>query len=156
MPTSTLVIWFYIWQNRLIHPHARKVFRSKKFVFKPLPRAIQIDVEALIRKIEIGEDINPHLSKRIAHGFRPEKGRKNLGRRLDLDLLLNEWGVHHLHPAQAINADGFSERSDDLVFAVFREQAAYVIDLGTHGSFNDQALAGTMHRSWPNAHFSIS
>ena len=48
----------------------------------------------------------------------PERGRP------DLDLLLNNWGVHHLHISSIVEPDGFVKRDGPLLFVSFTFRAA--------------------------------
>ena len=50
--------------------------------------------------------------------------------------MLIEWEVHHLHISQHVQADGFVERDDPLLFTVFHTADAYLLDIMTHKDFN--------------------
>jgi hypothetical protein len=71
-------------------------------------------------------------------------------------LLLNEWGIYHLHISTATEADGFVERKrsprdDPLLYAMFEPETAYLLDIGTHSSFVNQKLAEIAVENWPDA-----
>ena len=158
MPTKVLLIWFFNWLNRLVHPHPRHVFKSREYIFRRLGAREQVLLDRLADKIEAGMDVNPHLSRGTKQGFVGEPSvpkRKNLGRRRDLDLLLNDWGVHHLHLSDTLDDDGFVRRDptcdpDLLLFAIFRDDAAYLLDVGLHGAWTDRSLVEISLRNWPN------
>ena len=71
-------------------------------------------------------------------------------------LLLNDWGIHHLHITTKLDPDGFVERKRSkspkpLLFAAFRPDDAYLIDLMQHGDWTHEHLVEVMVREWPNA-----
>jgi hypothetical protein len=155
IPTTELVAWFCNWLGRLIHAHPREVHLSQSIIFRHLTAQQQVDLEVLGDKIRAGADLTPHLSTRIAHGYRPVRGKKNLRKRLDIDLLLNEWGIHHLHFSRIIESDGFAKRDGPLLFAVFRAHDAFLLDVGDHSQFEDQHFVEVAVRNWPSANIFI-
>jgi hypothetical protein len=98
------------------------------------------------------DDLTKYLSRRVSTGFAlPLKPAvKQLARLQHLDLLLNDWGIHHLHISTAVAADGFVNRNDPLLFAMFEPEMAYLLDIGTHSSFVDQRLAEIAVENWPD------
>lgn len=106
------------------------------------------DLDALVRKIEKGEELKPHLSTRVETVLKASG--KKLARRHDLDLLLIEWAVHHLHISQDVQPNGFVKRDDPLLFAVFHPSDAYLIDVMTHTDFNRDHVLDVMAREWPD------
>ena len=85
-------------------------------------------VNDIVRAIEAGEDLTPRLSRGVKTAYEPKPMRdKRLHRRRDLDLLIADWGVHHLHLGTTVCADGFVERGDDLLFAAFGDDTAYLL-----------------------------
>jgi hypothetical protein len=70
-----------------------------------------------------------------------------------LDLLLNDWGVHHLHFGHSLRPDGFVERTEDkpeLLFVIFRPGVAYVLDVFTHDAFASEEIVRIAVRNWPD------
>ena len=55
-----------------------------------------------------GESVWPYLSDQIAKDYRP-------------DMLLNNWGIHHLHLGSIKRKDGFIQRTNDVLFCRFEE-----------------------------------
>lgn len=148
------------WQQRLVFPRPRCVHRSKTLTANPLAshRDHQPGLEALITKIEKGDVITPHLSRGIVHGYRPAEANapKALLKRRDLDLLLNDWCIHHLHITTKLDPDGFVERKSTkppkpLLFAAFQRDHAYLIDLMHHGDWEHEHLVEVVAREWPDA-----
>jgi hypothetical protein len=62
-------------------------------------------IAQIIDDIEQGRDLTKYLSRRVAIGFDlpSAKGKKNLAKQRHLDLLLNDWGIHHLHVSTTLN-----------------------------------------------------
>jgi hypothetical protein len=141
------------WRNRLIPARPRTVARSITFSQNSVAVERSESISKIITDIEEGNDLTKYLSRRVTTGFAlPAKpGVKQLAKLQHLDLLLNEWGIHHLHISTAIEADGFVERDDPLMFAMFEPEAAYLLDIGTHSSFVDQRLAKIAVENWPDA-----
>ncbi len=107
---------------------------------------------AIIASIQSGADLKPHLSRgiKIAHDPAADATGK-LGRRMDRDLLIADWGVHHLHLSTTIESDGFVSRTGDLLFAAFTPDDAYLINIYPHGSWALKEVLETTVRNWPEA-----
>jgi hypothetical protein len=105
-------------------------------------------IDAIVNKIRSGEDIGSHLSRRVGVPF--ETGDA-LAKRNDLDLMLGDWGVHHLHLSTTAGADGFVKRTNDLLFAAFTPEAAYLLGVWSHGSWLEQDVVAKIVRNWPDA-----
>jgi hypothetical protein len=116
MSTGDLLIIFLNWQNRLIPARARRVYRSRALANDPEFAKHRIDAERLISKIEKGDNLKPHLSKDVGIGYQAPTPRTS-ARRRDLDLMLNDWQVHHLHISSNVKADGFVAHAGPLLFA---------------------------------------
>ena len=90
-------------------------------------------------KLSHGEDVNSLLSNRV----------RKLNQSKFADLLLAEWGIHHLH---------FEEnRSDELLFIYFNGNDSYLIDILKHEKADGAVVTWTntdliqvMHDNWPN------
>jgi len=104
----------------------------------------------LTKRIKDGDDLKPFLSRSVKVALDPRKGTPHHLRK-DLDLLLAEWGVHHLHLSMLIQTDGFAKRTRDLLFVVFRPDNAYLIGVFPHGSWTKRSVAERAVRNWPNA-----
>jgi hypothetical protein len=147
-----LLVLFYNWRTRLIPAHPRHVARSDAFDKNPIVAQRRDVIAAIIRDIEQGNDLTRYLSRRVLTGFElpPSSARKRLNRRPHLDLLLNEWRIHHLHLTTTVEADGFVERDDPLLFAMFMPSEAYLLDIATHDSFADDQLVKIAVSNWPS------
>lgn len=144
-----LLIVYHNWMSRHVFATRRKVHVSAAYTANPIATQRKSDLDALIAKIENGEELKPHLSLRVEVVL--ETSSKKLNRRKDLDLMLIEWEVHHLHISQQMRSDGFVERDDPLLFAVFHGGDAYLLDIMTHRDFNRDHILEIMAREWPKA-----
>jgi hypothetical protein len=153
MTPPELLVRYINWQNRLISASPRKVLQSSNFVENPLAQARSQTIRKITKDIERGDDLTKYLSRGVRVGFSlpRDPGKKELHRRGDLDLLLNDWGIHHLHISTTVEADGFVERDGPLIFAAFTEQAAYLIDVMNHREWTNDHLIRVIVGSWPNA-----
>lgn len=66
------------------------------------------------------------------------------------DLLLNNWGIYHLHLGKLDNND-FSERTNLLLFIKIIENNVYFLDIKEHGNFSSIDFTKIMHNNWENA-----
>ena len=147
-PNDLLIRWFN-WVRRLVPQAPRQVLQSREFRANPLVGERQSDIQALIADIEAGADLTKYLSRGIEHGFvDPSNVKMHLRR--DLDLMLSAWGIHHLHISQKVDPDGFVERDGPIVFAVFRRDKTYLIDLMTHKDWAREHVIRVIVNNWPN------
>lgn len=154
MATSHLLIAYWNWMNRGPPQLQYKIHRSTELDDNPLTSAepYRTALQHIVQLLEAGSTVTPHLSRGIAFGFDPNQGtKKNLKRRRDLDLMLNDWGVHHLHLSTSIEADGFVTRTRPLLFAAFRGSDAYLIDILDHSGWASDAIPLTILHNWPSA-----
>lgn len=149
--TDDLLITFLNWSNRLVHPHARIVHLSTELKASAAFVKHKTDLDEIIKKIVNGTNITPHLSKLIEYGYTQPSGSKNLNARKDMDMLLNDWGIHHLHLSNVIEPDGFMKRDGPLLFAIFTQTDAYLIDVLGHSDWTNQHLVEVAVRNWPGA-----
>jgi hypothetical protein len=129
---------FLNWQNRRVSVRPRAVHISNELKAKNRP-----EVTALAEKIEKGHDLTQLLSKRIETVFIANANRPGFtAARKDIDMLLNEWGIHHLHSIP---------RSGDLLFVCFRHDDAYMLDLLDHNAWTKESLVEIAVTNWPHA-----
>lgn len=142
-----LLIVYHNWMSRHVFAAPRRVHTSAAFKKNPVTAQRNADLDMLIAKIERDDELKPHLSIRVETVL--DSSSKRLNRREDLDLMLIEWEVHHLHISHQLRPDGFVERDDPLLFAVFHEADAYLLDVMTHRDFNRDHILSTMAREFP-------
>lgn len=138
------------WRYRCPPPRPRSVHISRELEKEMRTGDAPAALGPLIQKIKEGNALKPFLSRNVDVAVDRSEGTPH-HRRKDLDLLLAEWGVHHLHLSEVIEADGFAERTRDLLFVVFRPNDAYLIGIFPHGSWTKRAVAERAVRNWPEA-----
>ena len=100
------------------------------------PPALKAGFDALVRKVEQGDDLRPHLSTLI--------------RKPDLnDPLLNDWGVHHFHLGTTLEPSGFVQRTGPLLFALVRPDDFHIIGVFEHGEWTRDDIVEVLHSNWP-------
>lgn len=149
--TRELLIIFRNWQERLIQPVPRQVHWSRALLANKFTRDERFSsaLKQIAKTLELGGDVTPHLSRNIIHGY--QSGCKDGRRRRDLDLMLNDWGVHHLHLSAEVEADGFVRRSGPLLFVVVRNHDVYLVDIMDHGNWTSRHIFKVMAEEWPEA-----
>lgn len=121
-------------QKRLISCQKRQINIAKEF---SCPTEHLTGLEILKDKILKGEDLRPHLSKKIVE--------------LDYDdPLLNDWGIHHLHIGTGLDERGFIKRTGPVLFALFDESSVYFINVMAHGAWSNQEMLRILYRNWPD------
>lgn len=148
-----LLITYINWSERIVSTAPRLVLESQVLTTNPLRTANNFGpvLHEIKRKMQAGEDISPHLSRAIMKGYRPTQPiPKNFGKRPDLDLMLSDWGVHHLHLSLLVESDGFVSRTGPLLFAVFKPDRAFLIDIVQHGQWTKRSVMEAVVREWPD------
>lgn len=137
--------------SRLIRPVPRQVHISHSLQAKLLQSPHAAVVRHIVSDIEQGANLKPYLSKLVNTAVQIPTTPKKLGQRRDLDLLLTDWGMHHLHLSTTVEPNGFVTRTGDLLFAVFRPRDAYLIDIEPHRSWTKKSLIRILHKELPGA-----
>ncbi len=153
MATRDLLTIYGYWLSRLVSPQPRQVHESKALLANPLAAETRYapGLHQIISRVTNGEDITPHLSKRIRTGYQSSSA-PTLQRREDLDLMLSDWGIHHLHLSTEMDTDGFFvKRGGPLLFAAFRPSDAYLIDIADHKSWTRADIVRIIVEEWPDA-----
>jgi len=55
-----------------------------------------------------------------------------------------------MHISTVSEADGFVERNGPIIFAIFKPERAYLVDVGNHGDWANENLIRTIIETWPN------
>lgn len=71
-----------------------------------------------------------------------------------LDLLLNQWGIYHLHLSDNIENDGFCSRTGPVLFCCFDHDTVYFLDIMQHGSSHatvwvNEDILRVIKSNWP-------
>jgi hypothetical protein len=142
---------FFNWRARLIPARPRNCHLSRELEGSEKATEHRMDLDALVAEIVAGADLTSHLSKKVATAYQAGGDAIDTHVRDDRDLLLAEWGVYHLHLAQAVGEDGFVTRANDLIFAMFAPNDAYLIGIYGHGSWGLTEVLEIVVRHWPDA-----
>jgi hypothetical protein len=157
-PARELLHIYFNWKQRTIDPQPREVHVSKVLASNPVaaePR-YRNAVRTLKKNLVTGEDVNPHLSSEVMVGYEAFEEGKEIAEREDYDLMLNAWGIHHLHLSVAMRPHGFVKRTKHVLFAVVRTNDVYLIDILPHGEeyktvWASKHLIETIIEEWPDA-----
>ncbi len=155
MLPAELMIVYVNWRMRFVAPRPRTLLPSDAWARNPAHGGHAAELAEAMREIEQGADLTARLSRRLQTGFTlGAAGRKSLGsrHRPDIDLLLNDWGVHHLHIGLR-QPDGNVPRGALVALVLFRPDAAYLIDICDHHSWARGHVAEAIIRNWPDHGF---
>ena len=143
--------------NRRIDPTPRRVHLSQQIYDSLGALTREEDVEQSKKALDAwralfrirhflvrGGNVNAFLSKQIdsATGKRSKDG------------FLWDFGMHHFHLSNEVQASGFAKRSDYLLFARVTAKDAYLVDVRRHPHPQDlgwvrQDLLQIVHSNWP-------
>lgn len=138
------LVEYQTWRGRFIAQRPRRVHESKEL------GAREINLSSLVSKIKVGEDLTPHLSRRVQNPFE-NIAAPALEHRTDRDALLADWGVHHLHVSDRMK-QGTARRGDSVLLAMFRDEDAYLIDIvGHRHNWAAKDILRIVVRNWPRA-----
>lgn len=133
--SETIALRYFNVQRRLIRPKPRTVHRTSSFLTSP---SIQAGFQLVEGKFIRGDDLTPHLSKKIGD---PDYA----------DAMLNDWGIHHLHLGTASDPKGFfMERTGPVLYAYVTDSDAYFLTVAAHGEWSNQKLMQALHDNWPS------
>lgn len=120
--------------HRQIHIKPRQVTVSKEFSCPPQHQNV---VDEIKRKAQRGNDLGPYLSRNMKN---PNYN----------DLMLNDWGVYHLHLGDTVESDGFVTGTGPLLFVRVTDDKIYFIDVMNHGDWNKEQIVKIVHDNWPD------
>jgi hypothetical protein len=133
------------WADRHVAPRPRRVVTWDGFLRHGSAQRHLDAVRELAKKIEAGLDLTPFLSEDIDRfGYiRPKVSKKRGAIQWEpvKDYALNAFETHHLHLSTHIRADGWSKRTDELLYVIFSRDNAFLVMVGDHHSFDDGTLA---------------
>lgn len=118
---------------RLIENRPRTIHKADTF---SCPDDVKAGLDWVESKINAGECLNPHLNSATVKD--------------KLDGLLYDWGIHHLHLGTTFVRPGYVERTGPVLFAVFRPNDVYFVDIRDHEGWSDKNLLEIINRNWPD------
>ena len=145
MGTDAILSRWFNWRDRQVEPRPRNVHESSELLCSQEASDHATELSEIKAEIVAGADLTPRLSNRAQTAYTPSAAQGPLQHRHDLDLLISDWGIHHLHLAQA------PDRSGLLLFVVFRPDDAYLVQLLPHGHWSGKSLVEIIMRNWPDA-----
>lgn len=146
-----LSIIFLNQQSRLVPATPRKVLQSTSVKNNQLAAEQQGALEAIISDIEAGRSLKKYLSRSIKIATVLPSENPSSKHRPDLDLMLNAWGIHHLHLSTSVDNDVFVPRTRQLLFVVFNPDNAYLLDVKPHGCWNSKHFIEILVREFPES-----
>lgn len=141
-----LLVAYHNWMNRNVQPQPRAVIKSSAFQRNLLTAQRASDLAQIVGDVESGRDLRKYLSRAVERAPVKAPGQQ----RPDLDLMLNDWGIHHLHISTQVEADGFVRRDNPVLFVVFRPDTAYFIDIMQHGDWTRDHVLEVIASEWPD------
>ncbi|MBB6366676.1 hypothetical protein FHR56_001789 [Xanthomonas sacchari] len=148
---SPLLRWLDF-RMRYVEPYPRPVVLSDRFPKVDLPACAQAGLEALVRRFEQGEDVNPYQGRGLI--LRNDTSASDDQRHARTDLLFADWGILHFHlTTEPIPAGKyFSRPADYLAFCVVGGNGVGLLDVLQHPGkegFADPHLFEVLASNWP-------
>lgn len=139
MDLSSLLIAYGNWQGRYVRVRPRVVRESRELRANPKYNDHAQALAAVRAEISAGRDLTSRLSSQVTTAYVP-RGERRVGKhRPDQDLLLGDWGIHHLHLGESQIGVARVARTADLLLAYFTDDAAYLIDIVGHPATDNWA-----------------
>lgn len=103
-----------------------------------IPENYTVGWDFLKNKIESGESLYPHLSRKST---RPGW----------VDGMSNEWGINHFHLGTNPNPKNqlLIEGTRELLLAMFTDEKFYIIGFYDHKHWTDASTLEVIHKNWP-------
>lgn len=134
MPTRRLILAFITWRMRLIPARPRKVSLWAGGVTPSELHAAEPRLRPLLKKVEAGEDLTPHLSDLVMTKGVVLPGANPADRGKDIDAVLTRDGLHHFHVG-VVGLGNPKARSGVLVFVEVLDEEFRIIAISDHGAF---------------------
>jgi hypothetical protein len=151
MNLPELLITLGNWRARFIEPRSRTVHESAELAASAKRVEYAVALTAIEASIRSGVDLAAHLSRRTRVSYEPKASRcPKLQRRNDLDLMLADWGLHHLHLSTDVEADGYVARTGDVLIGAFGDHDAHLVGIFPHDSWTEYEVIATVARNWPD------
>ena len=133
-----LLIHYSNWAYRLVTPRKRYIVIEPEALSDPRWGKNKNAIDCFLDKVRNGEDLWPHLSYKIVNrGYAPKSFNNGqvINRWADKDFLLNTMGWHHFHLGANLQANGFVERTDEIIFAKISREQFVIKAISNHTVF---------------------
>ncbi|WNG33379.1 hypothetical protein F0U61_06910 [Archangium violaceum] len=107
-----------------------RVVKFSKVYASTVPVGQEQAIDELLAKVKRGDDLRPHQSRKLVN--------KKL---LANDGMLNDWGIHHLHPDPA--------GGKDVLMCHVTAEALYAIGFWPHNKWTFKPIWDALIDSWP-------
>lgn len=141
------------WRHRLVPARRRRAHLAIELTGEAEPGPYREAFQTIVARIEEGQSLRAYLSKNSAVAYQRDDGLAH-HRRRDRDLMLAEWGIHHLHLSNQALDGGFVQRTEHVLFAIFRPEDAYLLGVFAHPRHTNWAAKDILARAlrnWPDA-----
>lgn len=139
-----LLIAYGNWRGRYVAARPRRVHESRELEDSQKYGEHAAALAAVRADIIAGRDLTPRLSRGVGTVYVATSRRGGLQHRRDLDLLLSDWGIHHLHLGTKMGRNGLVTRTEDVLLIYFTADDAYLIDSRRHPNIDNWAEASIM------------
>ena len=143
---SKVLLVYFNQRKKIPLPVKRKVHYAKEFYDNLDYKLYETTINKIALYFEQGLNIYPFLSKTVKNIYLPN-GRKYK----DKDMLLNDWGVHHLHLGELKDSSEFAERTRDVLFCKITDTDVYFIGVFDHkktDTFADIDILRILKNNW--------
>ncbi len=151
---TDVVIVYLTWRARLIRPRPRVVVVWPEVFSSAHYATYQTVIETIKSELRRGDDMNPRLSNQVrTNAYSAYLPAKPAGVSND-DWAKKRWNskdkvrvtvdTHHLHLGER-KADSTVGRTGELLFAGITADAAFLLMIGDHNSFDDGAVSRPMY-----------
>lgn len=145
---NEVLIHYLHWKTRLVPSRVRKVHIAPEVTSDKRWPALRSNINSLLDKIRLGEDVLPYLSKRAhSYGYTPVKRIKDgqVDLWVDKDHILNTKGFHHFHLNMNVQHTGLSDRTDEVLLAHVTREEFHGIGIFNHSVFDSADKNGEMN-----------
>ncbi len=132
---SKVLLIYFNHRKKIPLPLKRKVHFSNEIYANPHYKYYKKSIDIITEYFEQGKDISPFLSTRIKDIYLPNKKKYK-----DKDMLLNDWGIHHLHLGELDKNSEFAMRNGELLFCKITDTDVYFINILGHEFANIDLL----------------
>jgi hypothetical protein len=133
-PMRQLISSFITWRMRLIPAKPRKVSLWTGGVTPSEMHAAEPRLRPLLKKVEAGEDLTPHLFDLVMTKGVVLPGANPADRGKDIDAALTRYGLHHFHVG-VVGPGNPKGRSGTLIFAEVLDKEFRIIAISDHRAF---------------------